>query len=87
MTVIAETPSCLVQALLTMLPRLEAEESQLAATRAAVGAWTAGDKAAEIQRGWIAQAAATSERPAVMPRVDVLKAHGFKVRRVPKVRP
>jgi hypothetical protein len=78
-------PTCLVIALLTMQPRLEAEESLLAANRIAVG----GGKMKSADSGRLLRewaGAAHPEAPNPKPDAGVLQAAGFAVRRVKRVK-
>lgn len=88
MTYLAETPSCVVQALLTMLPRLAAEESYQAAERVAVGSGSAGEGTGEITGRWATAADLASPEPvepAKRPTRDPGELAGFiKVVRVPR---
>lgn len=74
-------PTCLAQALFTMLPRLEAEESLLAADRVAMG--TGSMKKESADATWKRWATATGHgADAAKPRPTALAAHGIPVRRV-----
>lgn len=74
-------PTCLVLALLTMQPRLQAEESIHAANRVAMGSGTLTKQDAEAMgRAWAQQANPDAPKPATDP--AQLAAIGFAVRRV-----
>lgn len=78
-------PTCLVFALLTMLPRLQAEESIVAANRIAYGSGKlTADSARALSREWESAAHAGAARSGPTP--EALAAVGFMVRRVKKVR-
>jgi len=84
---VAEVPSALVNACAIMLPRLEAEESMLAATRVAMGNGSLQpDEANRVREQW---STATMEDvpsavPApVKPHTEALQFMGFAVRRIP----
>jgi hypothetical protein len=66
-----DTPLAIVRACLTMLPRLEAEESLLASTRTGVGsgALTSGDATAITAR-WLRTSHGGSSRAPVVRRPD-----------------
>jgi len=72
-------PSALVRACLQMLPRLEAEESVLAANRYKVGSGTLPKEQHDAIAGaWEQQA----DRPRPKADPSALVAHGFQVRKV-----
>lgn len=78
-------PTCLVLTLLTMQPRLQAEESIHAANRIAFGNGKLQKEAAQqLSRDW-STAARPNAAPA-KPTPAALAASGFAVRRVKKVR-
>lgn len=74
------TPTAMVLALFTMLPRLEAEQSMLAAERVAMGMGAMKKEAADaIWKRW---AKAANEGVDVRPQPTALAAHGIPIRRV-----
>lgn len=78
-------PTCLVLALLTMQPRLQAEESITAANRIAKGTGSLKDKdAAALAREW-AEAAQPNAQKA-KPDAGLLMAAGFGFRRIKKTK-
>lgn len=80
-----ETPIVLVQAAVRNLPRLEAEESLLAATRASVGSgWMKRDDARAITTRWERVAHPVRHRGRRSPtNLGALAQMGFGVARVP----
>lgn len=84
MTWLAETPVSVVQACISMLPRLEAEESVLAANRHKVGSGMLPAEQQQAIAGEWEQKAAPVSGPTQRKRVDPspLVAHGFAIRRV-----
>ena len=84
MRLLTEIPSGVVLALLTMLPRLDAEESITAANRVALGTGSmSDDDARSVSRLWSA-ATAPPEPLIVKPTPEALSALGIPVRRIPK---
>jgi len=86
---LAETPSCLVQACITMLPRLEAEETIASVNAGALASGHFDEATAKsyVQRlqGAITPAAETFQRTTPDP-AGTLTSMGFAVRRIKKKR-
>lgn len=81
-----ERPIAIVRACLAMLPRLEAEESLLASTRARVGSgMLAAEDAQKVTRAWarVASAGAPGNVRGARPSPDQLAAMGIDVTILP----
>lgn len=86
---LAEIPQAVVNAHVAMLPRLDAEESLLAAMRVGVGSGSLKKDAAQsIQREWSRRANRTPRLSpfSTLPPPHKVGAKGFGVRKVPKRR-
>lgn len=69
--------------MLTMQPRLQAEESLLETTRVGLGTGSLGEQdAGAIQRAWALAAQIEASKPKVDP--VALQAAGIAIRRIPK---
>lgn len=82
---LAETPLGIVQACLTQIARLQAQESLLAVNRIAVA--LGGEGTRQVAAAWQRDAGRTPLAPATLPSPQRLGTMGIGVRRVPITSP